>query len=145
MWKRIHHSWPFFRYKNFTDWKLFLFFIVTFWGCNPILTIFDTFWWFFLWYLMMLIFTNLWLSRTVKIPNNFQCCLLREGALWFCWCSHFCIKLNYSFKVLSVWFLHKLISILSFLGPIRGIDFHQHQPLFVSGGDDYKIKVGEYY
>ena len=27
------------------------------------------------------------------------------------------------------------------LGPIRGIDFHQHQPLFVSGGDDYKIKV----
>ena len=26
-------------------------------------------------------------------------------------------------------------------GPVRGIDFHEHQPLFVSGGDDYKIKV----
>jgi hypothetical protein len=23
----------------------------------------------------------------------------------------------------------------------RGIDFHKLQPLFVSGGDDYKIKV----
>lgn len=27
-------------------------------------------------------------------------------------------------------------------GPVRGIDFHKQQPLFVSGGDDYKIKVG---
>src|ERR1041385_6261656 len=26
-------------------------------------------------------------------------------------------------------------------GPVRGIDFHKPQPLFVSGGDDYKIKV----
>uniref|UniRef100_A0A8C2ZI24 Coatomer subunit alpha n=1 Tax=Cyclopterus lumpus TaxID=8103 RepID=A0A8C2ZI24_CYCLU len=26
-------------------------------------------------------------------------------------------------------------------GPVRGIDFHKQQPLFVSGGDDYKIKV----
>lgn len=26
-------------------------------------------------------------------------------------------------------------------GPVRGIDFHRSQPLFVSGGDDYKIKV----
>ena len=26
-------------------------------------------------------------------------------------------------------------------GPVRGIDFHPNQPLFVSGGDDYKIKV----
>uniref|UniRef100_A0A2C9L6T8 Uncharacterized protein n=1 Tax=Biomphalaria glabrata TaxID=6526 RepID=A0A2C9L6T8_BIOGL len=26
-------------------------------------------------------------------------------------------------------------------GPVRGINFHQQQPLFVSGGDDYKIKV----
>nr|XP_012318842.1 coatomer subunit alpha-like [Aotus nancymaae] len=25
-------------------------------------------------------------------------------------------------------------------GPVRGIDFHKQQPLFVSGGDDYKIK-----
>lgn len=29
----------------------------------------------------------------------------------------------------------------SFLGPVRGICFHSQQPLFVSGGDDYKIKV----
>jgi len=27
-------------------------------------------------------------------------------------------------------------------GPVRGVDFHSNQPLFVSGGDDYKIKVG---
>ena len=27
------------------------------------------------------------------------------------------------------------------VGPVRGIDFHSNQPLFVSGGDDYKIKV----
>jgi hypothetical protein len=26
-------------------------------------------------------------------------------------------------------------------GPVRGVDFHKQQPLFVSGGDDYKIKV----
>ena len=26
-------------------------------------------------------------------------------------------------------------------GPVRGICFHQEQPIFVSGGDDYKIKV----
>ncbi|KAG8509966.1 Coatomer subunit alpha [Galemys pyrenaicus] len=26
-------------------------------------------------------------------------------------------------------------------GPVRGIDFHKQQPLFVSGGDDYKIKL----
>ena len=26
-------------------------------------------------------------------------------------------------------------------GPVRGISFHDQQPLFVSGGDDYKIKV----
>ncbi len=26
-------------------------------------------------------------------------------------------------------------------GPVRGVDFHKSQPLFVSGGDDYKIKV----
>ena len=29
-------------------------------------------------------------------------------------------------------------------GPVRGINFHQQQPLFVSGGDDYKIKVWNY-
>jgi WD40 repeat protein len=26
-------------------------------------------------------------------------------------------------------------------GPVRGVYFHKTQPLFVSGGDDYKIKV----
>ncbi|CAE7784698.1 unnamed protein product, partial [Symbiodinium necroappetens] len=29
-------------------------------------------------------------------------------------------------------------------GPVRGICFHLSQPLFVSGGDDYKIKVWNY-
>ncbi len=29
-------------------------------------------------------------------------------------------------------------------GPVRGIDFHVSQPLFVSGGDDYKIKGWNY-
>lgn len=28
-------------------------------------------------------------------------------------------------------------------GPVRGVDFHKTQPLIVSGGDDYKIKVSE--
>ena len=28
-----------------------------------------------------------------------------------------------------------------FTGPVRGVHFHVVQPLFVSGGDDYKIKV----
>jgi coatomer protein complex subunit alpha (xenin) len=27
------------------------------------------------------------------------------------------------------------------LGPVRGVAFHPNQPLFVSGGDDYRIKV----
>ena len=26
-------------------------------------------------------------------------------------------------------------------GPVRGVHFHNSQPLFVSGGDDYKLKV----
>ena len=26
-------------------------------------------------------------------------------------------------------------------GPVRGVHFHSSQPLFVSGGDDYKLKV----
>jgi coatomer protein complex subunit alpha (xenin) len=30
------------------------------------------------------------------------------------------------------------------VGPVRGIGFHHTQPLFVSGGDDYKIKVWNY-
>lgn len=29
-------------------------------------------------------------------------------------------------------------------GPVRGICFHNQQPLFVSGGDDFKIKVWNY-
>lgn len=29
-------------------------------------------------------------------------------------------------------------------GPVRGVSFHPSQPLFVSGGDDYKIKVWNY-
>jgi coatomer protein complex subunit alpha (xenin) len=29
-------------------------------------------------------------------------------------------------------------------GPVRGVCFHLNQPLFVSGGDDYKIKVWNY-
>ena len=26
-------------------------------------------------------------------------------------------------------------------GPVRGVDFHISQPLFVSGGDDCKVKI----
>ena len=29
-------------------------------------------------------------------------------------------------------------------GPVRGVDFHLHEPLICSGGDDYKIKVWDY-
>ena len=29
-------------------------------------------------------------------------------------------------------------------GPVRGVDFHLLEPLLVSGGDDYKIKVWDY-
>lgn len=29
-------------------------------------------------------------------------------------------------------------------GPVRGVHFHKSQPLFVSGGDDYKIKVSKH-
>lgn len=29
-------------------------------------------------------------------------------------------------------------------GPVRAVDFHKTQPLFASGGDDYKIKVWSY-
>ena len=36
----------------------------------------------------------------------------------------------------------KILSLV-ILGPVRGIDFHENQPLFVSGGDDYKIKVSD--
>ncbi len=30
-------------------------------------------------------------------------------------------------------------------GPVRGVNFHKSQPLFVSGGDDYKIKGACFY
>ena len=30
------------------------------------------------------------------------------------------------------------------LGPVRGICFHDTQPMFVSGGDDHLIKVWNY-
>jgi len=30
------------------------------------------------------------------------------------------------------------------IGPVRGVSFHPSQPLFVSAGDDYKIKVWNY-
>lgn len=44
----------------------------------------------------------------------------------------------------SCW-LSALFNLLFLLiGPVRGIDFHKQQPLFVSGGDDYKIKVTFY-
>lgn len=39
-----------------------------------------------------------------------------------------------------IWCLN-LTCISSTAGPVRGIDFHKQQPLFVSGGDDYKIKA----
>lgn len=39
-----------------------------------------------------------------------------------------------------IWCLN-LTCIFSTAGPVRGIDFHKQQPLFVSGGDDYKIKA----
>ena len=29
-------------------------------------------------------------------------------------------------------------------GPVRGIDFHETQPMFVSGGDDHLIKLWNY-
>lgn len=43
--------------------------------------------------------------------------------------------------VRSVW--PRLIASVLFLfvGPVRGVNFHKNQPLLVSGGDDYKIKV----
>jgi len=33
---------------------------------------------------------------------------------------------------------------MSSLGPVRGVCFHQSQPMFVSGGDDHLIKVWNY-
>jgi len=29
-------------------------------------------------------------------------------------------------------------------GPVRGVSFHETQPMFVSGGDDHKVKVWNY-
>ena len=29
-------------------------------------------------------------------------------------------------------------------GPVRGVEFHASQPIFVSGGDDNKVKVWNY-
>ncbi len=34
--------------------------------------------------------------------------------------------------------------LLTVPGPVRSVNFHRTQPLFVSGGDDYKIKVWNY-
>merc|ERR1711998_782769 len=42
-------------------------------------------------------------------------------------------------------FLYSLLSACAeHDGPVRGVCFHQVQPLFVTGGDDYKIKVWNY-
>jgi len=36
------------------------------------------------------------------------------------------------------------LSINIHIGPVRGVDFHRTQPLFVSGGDDHKVRVWDY-
>ena len=41
-------------------------------------------------------------------------------------------------------FSHVAYAFLPFVGPVRGVCFHLTQPLFVSGGDDYKVKVWNY-
>ena len=50
---------------------------------------------------------------------------------WVCVCVCVCVNC----------FLSLICSSLPYKGPVRGIDFHHTQPIFVSGGDDYKIKV----
>jgi coatomer subunit alpha len=30
------------------------------------------------------------------------------------------------------------------IGPVRGVEFHETQPMFVSGGDDHMVKVWNY-
>jgi coatomer subunit alpha len=40
--------------------------------------------------------------------------------------------------------VQKIKKLLKPQGPVRGINFHNSQPLFVSGGDDYKVKVWNY-
>lgn len=37
-----------------------------------------------------------------------------------------------------------IITIIICIGPVRGVNFHETQPLFVSGGDDHKVKVWNY-
>jgi len=44
----------------------------------------------------------------------------------------------------AIWPDQALLITLEPLGPVRGISFHPTQPIFVSGGDDYKIKVWNY-
>ena len=59
------------------------------------------------------------------------------------------------FLCIYYFFSHHYITILSLQGvcldkfeehdgPVRGVDFHRIQPLIVSGGDDYKVKVWDY-
>ena len=49
--------------------------------------------------------------------------------------------------VTNYFLIHQQVMIEKFdehEGPVRGVDFHRTQPLFVTGGDDYKIKVWNY-
>ena len=38
----------------------------------------------------------------------------------------------------------RVTSLVAALGPVRGIAFHETQPMFVSGGDDNHVKVWNY-
>ena len=48
------------------------------------------------------------------------------------------ITLSSFYFLVSLFYFVKMH--LQCVGPVRGIDFHNSQPLFVSGGDDYKVR-----
>ena len=69
--------------------------------------------------LCIILFCDIW------VTNSFVICSLHSGVIQL-WDYRMC-------ALLEKFDEHD--------GPVRGICFHSQQPLFVSGGDDYKIKV----
>ena len=78
--------------------------------------------------------------------------LINYWKIWYVYCDSFPLSKYFTVPMLLdiIQLLVVIMDLFNYvfiitvqisLGPVRGVDFHPNQPLFVSGGDDYKIKV----
>ncbi len=85
--------------------------------------------------------TSLKCVRNIVVPSGFFQLdkIIKSRLAKFHTCSiflHTCIQHS-----AESWLTPMRVAHVVAAGPVRGVHFHKNQPLIVSGGDDYKIKV----